>query len=191
MNYSSISVVAVLALTACSPFKPVKDSAVRHLLEPLVPQRALTSATPAIAINRPSIPSYLDRMQLVTRKEGQLVRSRLHLWAESLDVAIERVLASNLSRLTGSMNIQPVESFTTLDYDQLLEVKITQFEPETANQMVLQGTWKLQAVSGKETRSHFFRIIVPIPSIKPAMNARVTSMNEALVDLSQQIARQR
>lgn len=191
MNYSSISVFALLALTACSTFKPVKDSAVHHLLEPLVPDRILTSTTPAMAINRPSIPSYLDRMQLVTRKEGQLVTSRLHLWAESLDVAIARVLAINLSRLTGSMNIQPVESFTTLDYAQLLEVKITQFEPETANQMILQGTWKLQAVSGKETRSHFFQISVPISIIEPVMNARVTSMNEALVELSQQIARQR
>jgi uncharacterized lipoprotein YmbA len=191
MNYSSITVFALLALTACSTFKPVKDSAVRHLLEPLAPDRFLTSSIPAIAINRPSIPSYLDRMQLVTRKEGQLTTSHLHLWAESLDVGISRVLASNLSRLTGSMNIQPVASFTTLDYAQLLEVKITQFEPDTANQMVLQGTWKVQAVSGKETRSHFFRFIVPISSIEPAMNARVTSMNEALVDLSQQIARQR
>lgn len=191
MKHTSISVIALLAFTACSTFKPVKDSSVRHLLEPLVPNRVLTSSTPAIAINRPSIPSYLDRMQLVARKEGQLMTSHLHLWAESLDVGISRVLASNLSRLTGSMNIQPVESFTTLDYAQLLEVKITQFEPDTANQMVLQGTWKLQAVSGKEARSHFFRIIVPISSIEPAMNARVTSMNEALVDLSQQIARQR
>lgn len=191
MNHTPISIFTLLALAACSTFKPVKDSAVSHLLEPLVPQRALTSATPAIAINRPSIPGYLDRMQLVTRKEGQLVRCRLHLWAESLDVAISRVLAINLSRLTGSMNIQPVESFTTLDYAQLLEVKITQFEPETANQMILQGTWKLLAVSGKETRSHFFQISVPISIIEPVMNARVTSMNEALVELSQQIARQR
>ncbi len=191
MNHTSISVITLLALTACSTFKPVKDSSVRHLLEPLAPDRFLTSSTPAIAINRPSIPSYLDRMQLVARKEGQLMTSHLHLWGESLDVGISRVLASNLSRLTGSMNIQPVESFTTLDYAQLLEVKITQFEPDTANQMVLQGSWKLPEVSGKETRSHFFRIIVPISSIEPAMNARVTSMNEALVDLSQQIARQR
>jgi uncharacterized lipoprotein YmbA len=190
MKHTSISVITLLALTACSTFKPVKDSSVRHLLEPLVPDRVLTSSTPAVAINRPSIPSYLDHMQLVTRKEGQLTTSHLHLWAESLDVGISRVLTSNLSRLTGSMNIQPVASFTTLDYAQLLEVKITQFEPDTANQMVLQGTWKLQVVSGKETRSHFFRIIVPISSIESAMNARVTSMNEALVDLSQQIARQ-
>ena len=191
MNHTSISIFTLLVLTACSTFKPVKDSAVRHLLEPLVPDRILTSMTPAMAISRPAIPSYLDRLQLVTHKEGQLMTSRLHLWAESLDVAIARVLAINLSRLTGSMNIQPVESFTTLDYAQLLEVKITQFEPETANQMILQGTWKLQAVSGKETRSHFFQISVPISIIEPVMNARVTSMNEALVELSQQIARQR
>lgn len=191
MKHSSLSVLALLALTACSTFKPVKDSAIRHLLEPLVPDRVLTAATPAIAINRPAIPSYLDRMQLVTLHDGQLVMSQLHLWAESLDLAIARVMASNLSRLTGSKNIQPVENYTTLDYTQLLELRITQFEPDTANQMILQGTWKLQPVTGKETSSHFFRLSVPIPIAAPPMTGRVTAMNQALERLSRQIANQR
>ena len=72
-----------------------------------MPDRTLALATPAMAINRPSIPSYLDRMQLVTRTEGKLVMSNLDLWAEPLDAAIARVMASNLSRLTNSTNIQP------------------------------------------------------------------------------------
>ncbi len=187
MKHFSISALALMALTACSTFKPVKDIAIRHLLEPLVPDRILTAAAPAIAINRPSIPSYLDRMQLVTRKDGQLMTSQLDLWAESLDVGISRVLASNLSRLTGSMNIQPVDNFTTLDYSHLLEVKIAQFEPDTANQMILQGTWKMQPVTGKETSSHFFRLVVPIPIVEPTMTGRVTAMNQALERLSRQI----
>jgi uncharacterized lipoprotein YmbA len=191
MSYSSISILALIALTACSSFKPVKDSAIRHLLEPLVPDRALKVATPAIAIHRPSIPEYLDRMQLVTRLDGQLKMSPLHLWGESLDVGISRVMASNLSRLTASMNIQPVESFTTLDYTHLLELRITQFEPDTANQMIFQGTWKLQPVTGKETRSHFFRLIVPISMLQPPMTARVSAMNQALEQLSRQIASER
>jgi uncharacterized protein len=181
----------LLLLTACSTFKPVKDSAIRHLLEPLVPDRVLTALTPAIAINRPSIPSYLDRMQLVTRKDGRLMMSQLDLWAESLDVGISRVMASNLSCLTGSMNIQPVESFTTLDYTQLLELRITQFEPDTPNQMILQGTWKLQPVTGKETSSHFFRFIVPIAITELPMTARVAAMNQALEELSRKIASRR
>jgi uncharacterized lipoprotein YmbA len=191
MKHSSLSAFAVMVLTACSTFKPVKDSAIRHLLEPLVPERVLTASSPAIAINRPSIPSYLDRMQLIMRKDGQLMLSQHDLWAESLDVGISRVLASNLSRLTGCMNIQPVESFSTLDYTHLLEVRITQFEPDTANQMILQGIWKLQPVTGEETRSHFFRLIVPISIFQPSMTARVSAMNQALEALSRQIVNQR
>jgi len=189
MKHSALALFALLS--ACSTFKPVKDSAIRHLLDPLVSDRILTAAVPAIAINRPSIPTYLDRMQLVTRKDGQLMTSQHDLWAESLDVGISRVLASNLSRLTGSMNIQPVESFTTLDYTQLLELRITQFEPDTGNQMILQGTWKLQPVTGKETSSHFFRLVVPIPIVEPAMAGRVTAMNQALEQLSRRIASER
>lgn len=188
MNHFLISVFALLALTACSTFKPVKDESNHHLLEPLIPERVLTQASPALAINRPSIPSYLDRLQLITRKDGQLMMSSLDLWAESLDAGISRVMASNLSRLTGSMNIQPVESFTTLDYSKLLELRITQFEPDTENQMILQGTWKIQPVTGKECSSHFFRFIIPAPIGKPSMTDLVSSMNQELESLARQIA---
>ena len=121
----------LLTLTACSVLQPVKDTAIQHVLEPLVPDRTLTAARPAIAVGRPSLPGYLDSMQLVTRANGTLKMSNHDLWGEPLDTGISRVIASNLSRLTGSMNIQPVESFTTLDYTTLLELKIAQFEPET------------------------------------------------------------
>lgn len=185
MKYYFLPVLLVLA--SCSPFQPVKDVSVRHVLEPLVPDRTLAAATPAIAINRPSIPSYLDQMQLVTRTKGQLMMSKLDLWAEPLDAAIARVMASNLSRLTNSTNIQSVEHFATLDYTSLLEMHIAQFEPDDANQMILQGTWKRQPVTGKETSSHFFRIVVPIPTSPTPMSARVTAMNQALEQLSRQI----
>jgi hypothetical protein len=190
MNHFLISVFALLTLTDCNTFKPVKDESNHHLLEPLIPERVLTKASPAIAINRPSIPSYMDRLQLITRKDGQLMMSSSHLWAESLDAGISRVMASNLSRLTGSMNIQPVESFTTLDYTELLELRITEFEPDTKNQMILQGTWKIQPVTGKESSSHFFRLIIPAPIGKPSMTDLVSSMNQELESLARQIASQ-
>ena len=185
MKYYLLPLLFVLA--SCGTFTPVKDTSVRHVLEPLVPDRALASATPAIAINRPSIPSYLDQMQLVTRTKGKLMMSQLDLWAEPLDAAIARVTASNLSRLTNSTNIQPVENFATLDYTSLLEMNIAQFEPDDANQMILQGTWKRQPVTGKETSNHFFRIVVPIPTTSAPMSDRVTAMNQALEQLARQI----
>ena len=114
----------LLTFTSCSVLQPVKDTAIQHVLEALVPDRNLTATRPAMAIGRPALPGYLDCSQLVTRANGTLKVSRHDLWGEPLDTGISRVLASNLSRLTGSMNIQPVESFSTLDYTALLELKI-------------------------------------------------------------------
>jgi uncharacterized lipoprotein YmbA len=190
MKLHRLTPTLLLLLSGCGALQPVKDLSVRHLLEPLVADRNLTASTPAIALKRPSLPTYLNRQQLVTRAAGQLVLSDLDLWGEPLDAAVSRVTAGNLSRLTGSMNIQPVENFTSLDYTALLELNIARFEPDEANNLLLQGTWKLQPVSGKDARPHFFRIAVPIPAAPDAMSGRVTAMNQALARLARQIVTQ-
>ena len=187
MNLRLMHTFLLVLLAGCGALRPVKDLSVHHVLEPLVPDRALSANTPAIAISRPTLPTYLDRQQMVTRSGGELVLSEHHLWAESLGTALSRVTASNLSRLTGSMNIQPVENFVTLDYTSLLELKIARLEPDTSNQMILQGTWKLQPVNGKESRSHFFNIAVPVAPTPDVMSGRVTAMNQALERLARQI----
>jgi uncharacterized lipoprotein YmbA len=174
-------------LTCCGVLSPVTDSAVHRVLDPLVPDRALSAVNPSIAVNRPSLPGYLDRQQLVTRSGGQLVISDFDLWAEPLDACIARVLAGNLSRLTGSTNIQPVENFVTLDYAELLELRISRFEPDVSNHMILEGTWKLQPVTGDEAGNHFFRISVAILRDPPSATARVEAMNRCLERLSRQI----
>lgn len=191
MNMRHLTCILLLTFTGCSVLQPVKDTAIQHVLDPLVPDRNLTATRPAIAIGRPALPGYLDCQQLVTRANGQLKVSQHDIWGEPLDTGISRVIASNLSRLTGSINIQPVESYTTLDYTTLLELKIAQFEPDTANQMVLQGTWKLQPVTGKETSAHYFSLNVPVPADPSAISARVTAMNQALELLARQIVRGR
>jgi len=191
MNMRHLTCILLLTFTGCSVLQLVKDTAIQHVLEALVPDRTLTATRPAIAIGRPTLPGYLDCNQLVTRANGTLKVSRHDLWGEPLDTGISRVMASNLSHLTGSMNIQPVESYTTLDYTTLLEIKITQFEPDTTNQMALQGTWKLQPVTGKETSAHYFSLHIPVLADPSAISARVTAMNQALELLARLIVRGR
>jgi len=106
--------------------------------------------------------------------------------ARALAVSID---ASNLSRLTNSMNIQPVQNFTTLDYATLLELQVAEVEPDAGGQMVLQGTWTLQPVNGKEARTHFFHILVPMPATTKPINGRVAAMNQALEALARQIVK--
>jgi uncharacterized lipoprotein YmbA len=182
----AFSLLALL-LCGCGLVFPVRDKAVHHLLDTAAPERRLTASTPAIAVSRAALPAYLDCEQLVSRRDGVLVSSDLDLWAEPFDVAISRVVAGNLSRLTGSTNILPVERFTTLDYTHLLEMRITQFEPDSAGTMVLQGTWKLQPVTDGEAASRYFRIAMPLPANSATARDRVSVMNQALLRLAGEI----
>lgn len=181
-----------ILLASCGALKPVEDKAVNHLLDPVVPVRRITGASPAIAISRPSLPSYLDRQQLVSRSgDGQVQMNSYHLWAEPLDSAISRITATNLGRLANSLNIQPVESFVTLDYQWLLEIRVARFEPDESNQLILDCTWKLQPVSGRVADTRAFRTRVPIsPAEAPKdLSGRTAAMNEALARLAREIAR--
>jgi uncharacterized lipoprotein YmbA len=180
----------LLLLTACGVMKPVKDTSVNHLLDPLVPQRSITGATPAIAITRPALPSYLDRQQLVSRSgNGQMMMNSSHIWAEPLDSAISRVTALNLSRLCNSLNIQPVENFVTMDYQSVLEIRVTRFELDASNQLVLECTWKLQPVAGHLAVPHTFTTTMAVSPVDPGMTGRIAAMNEALEQLARAIAR--
>jgi uncharacterized lipoprotein YmbA len=114
-----------------------------------------------------------------------------HLWAEPLDAAISRVTAINLGRLENSLNIQPVESFVSLDYQTLLEIRVSRFEPDSPGNLVLECTWKLQPVSGRVADTRPFLTHVPIsPADTPQdLSGRTAAMNEALARLAREIAR--
>ena len=186
-----LALTAPLLLVACG-LAPVKDNSSNHLLDPVIPERRITGASPAIAICRPALPNYLDRQQLVSRSGGgQLQMNSYHLWAEPLDAAMSRVTAINLGRLKNSLNIQPVESFVTLDYQTLLEIRVSRFEPDSPGNLVLECTWKLQPVSGRVADTRPFLTHVPIsPADTPQnLSGRTAAMNEALARLAREIAR--
>jgi uncharacterized lipoprotein YmbA len=196
MKFPSLTLLllAPLALSACSVLKPVKDTSVNHLLDPSVPERKITGNSPSVAISRPSLPSYLDRQQLVSRsKNGELEMNSYHLWAEPLDSAISRVTSINLARLNNSLNIQPVENFVTLDYQSLLEIRVAKFEPDPSGSLVLECTWKLQPVAGAIASPRAFHTAVPINKPQSekdsSQSARIAASNEALARLAREISK--
>lgn len=183
----------LMALSACTMLKPIEDNTVRHLLEAKVSGNTASAARPAVAIANPSLPPYLERVELVTRTgDGRLEVHEKHLWAEPLDAAMTRVIAENLRRLTKSANIQPSANFIARDYSSLLEVRIERFDPLPNGSLVLECTWKLQVTGEGDASPKAFKTIVPIRPISAEdtelMSARITAMNEALAQLSRKIA---
>lgn len=190
----AIALLPVLLAVSCGVLKPVKDASVNHVLDAVVPERAVTGSSPAVAIARPSLPGYLDRQQLVSRgADGRIMMNSDQLWAEPLDAGISRVTAINLGRLANSLNIQPVETFITMDYDRLLEIRVARFEPDAAGKLVLECTWKLQPVSGRVASPRNFRSVIAVPELRDSLGPqaeRIAAMNEALARLAREIARE-
>lgn len=185
--HSGLGLAAVLLLASCALTRPVRDTAARHLLDATVPARATTAAQPAVAVAKPALPIYLDRPQLVARDAaGELRVLDEQLWSEPLDAGIARVLATNLTRLTGSGTILPASGFVALEYDRLVELRIERCEPDPDGSLVLEASWKLQPVTGPETPFRTFRTIVPAAPASAAAQAAAT--NEALARLARTIA---
>jgi uncharacterized lipoprotein YmbA len=189
----AILFLPLLLLSACNVLQPVEDTSVYYLLNPAVADRKVTGSSPAVAIADPSLPGYLDRQQLVSRSsEGVIQMNTSQLWGEPLDSGIARVTAENLGRLTNSLDIQPVKSFVTLDYQWLLEIRVSRFEPDAGGQLGFECTWKLQPVAGAVARTRRFATTVPIAS--PALatgsqTTRIAAMDEALARLAREIAK--
>lgn len=190
----TIALLPVLLAASCGVLKPVKDASVNHVLDAAVPERTVTGSSPAVAIARPSLPGYLDRQQLVSRGgDGRILMNSYQLWAEPLDTGISRITAINLGRLANSLNIQPVETFVTLDYDRLLEIRVSRFEPDAAGNLVLECTWKLQPVSGRVSSPRNFRASIAVSGLRDPLGPQaelVAAMNEALASLAREIARE-
>jgi uncharacterized protein len=183
-----ILLILPLLFTACTVFEAIEDKPLRHLLEATVPARTPTAAAPALAIARPALPPYLERIELVTRTgDGRLEIHENDLWSEPLDAAIARVLADNLRRLTRSTNVQPSSSFITRDYTHLLEIRFERFDPQPDGSLLLECTWKLQPLVGGDASPRSYRTSVPLPPTADR-SARITAMNEALARLSRVIA---
>ncbi len=184
-----------LLISSCSVLKPVKESSLTQLLDPVIPERQITGSSPAVAVARAALPGYLDRQQLVSRSvDGELLMNPYHVWAEPLGAGISRVTAINLSRLANSLNIQPVENFITVDYQTLLEIRIARFEPDSSGNLILECTWILQPVVGRLAATHSFSTRVPVNKPDTAdsltkQSGQAAAMNEALGRLAREIKR--
>lgn len=185
-----LCVAAMAVFPSCKALRPVRDPASRHLLDPAVPYRTGRTAKPALGVAKPYLPAYLDRQQLVTRDGSGAVKVMdTQLWSEPLDTGITRVLAANLSRITGSTAIQAASSFVSLEYDSVVELRVDQFDPDPSGQMVLECSWKVQPVTGGERNFRSYRTEVPVEVTVPPVAGRIAAMNEALARLAREIAR--
>lgn len=105
--------------------------------------------SPIMAVGAIRIPEYLNRSQMVTRGSGaEVIVDDFNHWAEPLDEAIHRVLASNLDVMLDSMVVIAYPSTTTIHSDYRLVGRMDRFTAGPDGMVVLNVQWGVTDAGG-------------------------------------------
>jgi len=179
--------LVLLMLAGCGSSPPVKYFGLDSMDTSYTQDEA---GAPVLALGPFRMPEYLNRSQMVTRGSGaELIVDDVNRWAESLDDAIHRILASNLDRLLGSLIVVAYPSAALLEVDYRLVGRIGQFNADEDGLVILEVQWGAADTDGHmlmaPTRS-WYESQATVPG-DPDSIAR--AMSDALEQFSRDMAR--
>ena len=114
-------------------------------------QKTRVRADLSVAVGPVSVPSHLDRLQIVTRKgRHQLGLAEFDLWAEPLDENLGRVLVENLSLLLGTDHVFTFAERRGARTDLEVAVDVERMDALPAGHAELVARWTVFRSKGRE-----------------------------------------
>jgi uncharacterized protein len=174
-----LSTSALCLISACGSSPPLRYSPLREI----APDSRRTSAAQGVPVrvDRVTIPSELDRTQLVQRMDANRLQiAELDRWAAPLDEMIRRVLSIDLAaRVSASQVGEPG------DRQRSLSVDVLEFYGDAGCAVTLRAAWVLKQPHADTVRATE-EVAVPAGGACPA--ALAATMSRALGQLSERIA---
>ena len=179
---------AGLALAACADGQPTRF----YTLSPLVassrgaPPTTMPDLT--VGVGPVTLPTYLDRPQLVTRAGGnRMVLADFDSWVEPLQGMFARVLGENLALLLGTDDVLMLPQRRDFALDRQVEVDVTRFDVDASGNAVLDARWWVFGRNGEKLlRSG--RSTISEPAEVGDYTAAAAALSRALGAMSQEIA---
>lgn len=158
-----------------------------YTLTPLVSEVTAPRLTaPSISIASVTLPELVDRPQLVVPDTGsQVVILENQRWAEPLKSAIPRLLAENISRLTGLERVSAYPQHASSSADYRLFVDLQRFEL-AASAVMVDALWEIRSAKGGQPVIGRSKLVEPVCSAD--YEAVVAGYSRAVATLSKDIA---
>lgn len=182
-------------LSGCLSFDAKPDNSRFYKLSSTVPQLLIwhetpPAAGPVLGIARVTLPGYLNRSTIAARQgSSEILYSNNKRWVETLSNNIGAVIAENLHVLLNSQtHVAPWRKEIVRDFDVILTVKDF-IALKDENVIVLTAQWEVR--NGKDKTVLLvkdYSTAVPVRDGVDNVEAMINGMNDALVDLSHQIA---
>lgn len=140
----------------------------------------------AVGVGPVSLPGYLDRLQIVTRRGAELHFAEFDRWGEPLSEGVPRAIAAHLAAIlaTDRVVMFPWAAGRTIEYQVVIDV--TRFDGVARGDVLLQARWRVLGPDRKE-------LALRSSSVREATGeagyaALVAAMNRSLGTLSREIA---
>ncbi len=186
----SLSVFIIIAITAllCSclgrspqtnfyKLSPLKEIKTEHPL----------SQNFSIAIGPVTIPSEMDRPQIIIRdQESRVKMSEYHRWSGPIQDDIASVLSSNLSLLLGTDRILPRHHGNLFPFTHFIALHINRFDGQWKGEVLLDVTWSIQKDQHPDPLI-VKRSIIREPVLSHNYDGLVAAQSQALSKLSREI----
>lgn len=181
-----VALVPVILAVACGSSPPVRYfslDTVQKDYQPVSGEALLVGMGPL------RIPSYLDRTHIVTRQQGtEMVVNEFVRWAEPLDKAVHRTLATNTDSLLDSASVLAYPTSAIADVQYRVVGNIERFEADENGEVVLAIQWGITDDQGTAVahvrRSVFSRQIASPTAASTIANA----MSQLLFECSEEMA---
>ena len=148
-----------------------------------------SEGSPVLALGPFRMPEYLNRSQMVMSGSGaEMIMDDINRWAEPLDDAIHRVLASNLDSLLGSVIVVAYPSSTLVNVDYRLVGRIGRFHSDQSGRVVLEVQWGVTDTEGKLPVTPRRNRYVAQATVSGDPSSVVEAMSDTLAQFSRDMA---
>lgn len=141
---------------------------------------------PAIGVGPVTLPAYLERTNIVTRRGAEVEVAEFDRWGEPLGEGVPRAIAAHLGALlhTEDVVLFPWSAGTAIDRQ--VVVNVTRFDGTVGGDVLLEARWRVLGPDRKELllRSSTVRQ----PAGDSGYLGVVTAMSRSLAMLSEEIA---
>lgn len=179
--------IAGLLLCACAATPETHFYVLSALSRP--PETSSSEAPKRlIGVGPVSVPSLLERKQIVTRSGGNRIEaSELHQWAAPLQASITETLTQNLSALLPNDIIKAYPWSAYGEVDHHIIIDIVRFDVSSERTAELMANWSIMN-DKTHTLSNHGQAKISRPQTGPEYADAVKALSETLQEFSKQLA---
>jgi uncharacterized protein len=152
-------------------------------------QREATPAPPPgpdLGIGPVTLPRYLERTNIVTRRGTELEIAEFERWGELLSESVPRAIGANLATLLGTEHIAVFPWSGVANIEHQIVIDVIRFDGQLGGDVVLEARWRVLGRDRKELTLRYSALVEATG--EAGYPALVAAMSRSLTLLSRQIA---